>query len=53
MDALELAAGDGQVAALLGAAGKDDRIVAAEQLGDVEVDADMDAGVRVTPSADI
>ena len=46
MDAVELAAGDRQVARLLGAAGERDGIVAVQKLGDVELDADMDVAME-------
>ena len=46
MDAVEVAAGDRQVARLLGAAGENDRVVLLQQLGDVEFDADMDVAVE-------
>ncbi len=43
MDAVELAAGDRQIARLLGAAGQRHRVVFGEQLVGRQVDADMDA----------
>ena len=46
MDAVEFAAGNRQVARLLGAAGEHDRIIVVDELFDRHVDADMGAVVK-------
>ena len=46
VDAVEVAAGDGQVARLFGAGGEHDRVVTDDQLVDVELDADVNVAVE-------
>ncbi len=43
----EIAAGDRQIARLLGAAGKHDRIIFGDELFRIEIDADIDAAVKL------
>ena len=46
MDAVELAAGDGEVAGVGGATGEADRVELVHQVAGVDVDADVDAGAE-------